>query len=88
MGSLSREEKKIIRSFEDTRWLVKEYENLKEKYSNMFVAVLNQKVVASHENIGELMKVVDERFPEARTYISTEYIGKKKDLLILYSHLL
>ena len=84
MSRLSPEERKIIKSLEDSRWLVKEYENLKENYPNMFVAVLNQKVVASHENISELMKVVDEKFPEARTFISTDYIGiKKKDFLIL-----
>jgi hypothetical protein len=81
---LTKEEKKIIRSFEDSRWLVKEFEHLKTKYPNMFVAVLDQQVVASHENISELMKVVDEKFPEAKTFISTEYIGeKKKEFLIL-----
>ena len=87
MSHLSSEERKIIKSFEDSRWLVKEYESLKEKYPNMFVAVLNQEVVASHENISELMKVVDEKYPEAKTFISTEYIGEKKDILILFSQL-
>ena len=84
MGNLNPEERKIIQSFEDSRWLVRECETLKGKYPNMFVAVLNQRVVASHEKISELMKDVDERFPEAKTFISTDYIGEKKqDLIIL-----
>ncbi|MFQ5906066.1 MAG: DUF5678 domain-containing protein [bacterium] len=68
---------------DDSRWLARNYAMLLEHYPERFVAVFNKKVVASHQDISELMKLVDKRLPNAGKLVSTEYITDKKAMVIL-----
>lgn len=73
----------IIESAEDSKWLARNYSKLARLYPDQFVAVFNKKVVASHQDISELMRVVEKRLPKAAKLVSTEYLTRKKAMVIL-----
>ncbi len=73
----------MIESVDDSKWLAKNYSKLARLYPDKFVAVFNKKVVASHQDIAELMKLVDRALPKAARLVSTEYMTRKKATVIL-----
>ena len=72
------DERKLASTLKDSKWLVKEWEKLKRDYGNMFVAVLDCKVIAHHEDIKVLMEMVDEKVPERKNFVTTEFINIKE----------
>jgi hypothetical protein len=70
--------KLLASTLKDSKWLVKEWEYLKEKYGDKFVAVLDCRVIAHHEDIEALMKIVDEKVPDRKNFVTTEYINLKE----------
>jgi hypothetical protein len=73
----------MVESAEDSKWLAKNYAKLARRYPDKFVAVFNKRVVASHEDISQLMKMVERRLPTAARLVSTEYVTRKKATVIL-----
>jgi hypothetical protein len=73
----------MIESVDDSKWLAKNYAKLARLYPDKFVAVFNKKVVASHQDITKLMKLVDRRLPKAARLVSTEFVTRKKATVIL-----
>jgi len=73
----------MVESADDSKWLAKNYSRLARRYPEQFVAVFNKKVVASHEDIAQLMKLVERRLPTATRLVSTEYLTRKKATVIL-----
>jgi hypothetical protein len=72
-------ENKILAStLKDSKWVIKEWETLKEKYGDKFVAVLDCRVIAHHEDISRLMKIVDAKVPDKKSYVTTEFINLKE----------
>jgi len=70
--------KMLASTLKDSRWLVKEWERLKKEYGDKFVAVLDCKVIAHHEDIKTLMRIVDEKVPEKKDFVTTEFINIKE----------
>ena len=70
-------------SADDSKWLAENYSALVRRYPDQFVAVFNKKVVGSHQDISELMKMLDRRLPSVSGFVSTEYMAKKKATVIL-----
>jgi hypothetical protein len=62
----------------DSEWVVREWDRLKKKYGNKFIAVLGCKVIAHHEDIKSLMKIVDNKVPQKKNFVTTEFIGLKE----------
>ncbi|TET80525.1 hypothetical protein E3J38_05450 [candidate division TA06 bacterium] len=67
----------LAKTLEDSRWVVKEWDRLKDKYANSFVAVLDCKVIAHHKNMERLMEIVDKKFPHRKDFVTTEFISLK-----------
>jgi hypothetical protein len=82
-GSLDLTNRLMVESADDSKWLAKNYSRLARRYPERFVAVFNKKVVASHQDIAQLMKLVERRFPKAARLVSTEYLTRKKATVIL-----
>lgn len=72
------ETKLLATSLEDSKWVVREWERLKLKYGNKFIAVLGCRVIAHHEDIKALMKIVDEKVPDKKDFVTTEFINLKE----------
>lgn len=70
-------------SADDSKWLAANYTALVKRYPDQFVAVFNKKVVGSHQDISELMKLVDRRLPRISGLVSTEYMTNEKAAVIL-----
>ena len=51
----------LARFSADTRWVTDNYEALKKDYGDMYVAVLDKKVRASHANLTKLLEEIDEK---------------------------
>ena len=72
------ENKMLASTLRDSKWVITEWENLKQKYGDKFVAVLDCKVIAHHEDITGLMRIVDAKVPEKKDYVTTEFINLKE----------
>jgi hypothetical protein len=70
--------KMLASTLKDSKWLVREWEHLKEEYGDMFVAVLDCKVIAHHKDIESLMKIVDEKVPDRKDFVTTEFINMRE----------
>jgi len=70
-------------STDDPKWLAENYSALARRYPDQFVAVFNKKVVGSHRDISELMRLVDRRLPRVSKLVSTEYLTSTKATVIL-----
>lgn len=72
------DDRMLASTLRDSKWLVSEWERLKKDYGDKFIAVLDCKVIAHHEDIKALMKMVDERVPEKKDFVTTEFINIKE----------
>jgi len=74
---------RFLKSIEDTKWIIKNFEIIKKKYKGEFIAVLDERIVAHHKRIEELMRIVESKFPDEAEFITTEFIGSKEIKVIL-----
>ncbi len=67
----------------DMDWLQKHYNDLKEKYSNEHVAVLDEKVVDHDRDLRRLMGRIEVKYPKERDRVAIKFISLEKVELIL-----
>lgn len=67
----------LAETLQDSRWVVKEWDRLKDKYADTFIAVLDCKVVAHHKSMKRLMQIVDKKYPHRKNFVTTEFICLK-----------
>lgn len=68
---------------EDMNWINEHYEELKQNYSEQYVAVHNRTVVDHDKEIKNLMARLREKYRERASSLAIEFITAKKDELIL-----
>ena len=72
----------LARYSADMRWVVDNREALKKDYGDMYVAVLDKKVRASHANLTKLLEEIDEKGIDRRNvHIERIY---KQDVALLF----
>jgi len=67
----------LAKTLKDSKWVVKEWDRLKDKYANSVVAVLDCRVIAHHKSMKRLMEIVDKEFPHRKDFVTTEFISLK-----------
>jgi len=74
----------VLSSYEEnTKWLCRHYEELKEKFKDEWVAVLDKRVVDPNHDLSMLVKRLRSKYPEAYNKIAIEYVTTKEIELIL-----
>ncbi|MGQ9723286.1 MAG: DUF5678 domain-containing protein [Candidatus Jordarchaeum sp.] len=68
---------------ENTKWASRHYEELKKKYVDEWIAVLNETVVDHDRDLSRLVKRLRKNYPENYNEIAMEYITAKEIELIL-----
>ena len=71
----------LARFSADTRWVTDNYEALKKDYGDMYVAVLDKKVRASHANLTKLLEEIDEKGIDRRNVHIERIYKQDVDLL-------
>lgn len=75
---------KTLQDFQrDTRWLDGNYDELKERFPEEYVAVYREKVVDHDPNLEELLTRLEEKYPGKRGKIAIEYVTQKEVELVL-----
>ena len=73
----------LSRYEENVKWIVKNYENLKGRFTDEWVAVLNKAVVDHDLSLDRLVERLRKKYPEAYNEIAVEYVTTKEIELIL-----
>jgi hypothetical protein len=74
----------ILLNYEDNaKWLSKNYDKLKAKFNDEWVAVLNRKVIDHDPRLTTLVKRLRQQHPKVYNKIATEYVTDKELTLIL-----
>ena len=73
----------LSRYEENAKWVSRHYEELKEKYIDEWIAVLNEAVVDHDQDLGKLVKRLRKNYPENYNEIAIEYVTTKEIELIL-----
>jgi len=68
---------------ENAKWLSKHYEELKKKFNDEWVAVLDKAIVDRDPNLNNLVKRLRKKHPKVYSQIAVEYITTKEIELIL-----
>ena len=68
---------------ENTKWLSHRYDELKQKYDDEWVAVLNRSVIGHDRDLNRLVERLRKGYSEAYSEIAIEYVTKKEIDLIL-----
>jgi ATP-dependent RNA circularization protein (DNA/RNA ligase family) len=55
---------KLKETEEDRKWFIENKRKLREKYSNLFIAIANKQVIATSKNVEELVKKLRENNQE------------------------
>jgi len=55
---------KLKEAEEDRKWFIENKRRLREKYSNLFIAIANKQVIATSKNVEELIKKLRENNQE------------------------
>jgi|YelNatPaOPRAMG01_1025707.scaffolds.fasta_scaffold222292_1 ATP-dependent RNA circularization protein (DNA/RNA ligase family) len=55
---------KLKEAEEDRKWFIENKRKLREKYSNLFIAIANKQVIATSKNVEELVKKLRENNQE------------------------
>lgn len=72
----------LARFSADTRWVTDNYEALKKDYGDMYVAVLDKKVRASHADLTKLLEEIDEKgIDRGNVHIERIY---KQDVALMF----
>jgi ribosomal protein L20 len=73
----------LSRYEENTKWVSKHYEELKKKFRNEWIAVLNGAVVDHDRQLNKLVEKLRRRYPKNYSEIAVEYVTIKEIELIL-----
>jgi len=73
----------LSRYEENVRWLSRQYDKLKMKYRDNWVAVLNKAVVDHDRQLARLVRRLRKKYPDAYSEIAVEYVTAREIELIL-----
>jgi len=73
----------LSRFEENAKWLSSHYEELKKRFKDEWIAVLNETVVDHDRELDRLVKRLRKKYSEAYNEIAVEYVTAKKMELIL-----
>ena len=74
----------ILLNYENNaKWLSKNYDKLKAKFNNEWVAVLKKTVIDHDPDLTKLVKRLKQQHPKDYNKIATEYVTDKELTLIL-----
>lgn len=73
----------LSRCEENAKWLSSHYEELKKRFKDEWIAVLNKAVVDHDRELGRLVKRLRKKYSEAYNEIAVEYVTTKEIELIL-----
>jgi hypothetical protein len=74
----------ILLNYEDNaKWLSNNYERLKKKYNDEWVAVLDKKVIDHDADLAKLVKRLKQQHLKVYNQIAVEYVTTKEVNLIL-----
>jgi len=74
----------ILLNYENNaKWLSKNYDKLKAKFNNEWVAVLKKTVIDHDPDLTKLVKRLKQQHPKDYNKIATEYVTDKELNLIL-----
>lgn len=73
----------LSRYEKNAKWVSKHYEELKKKYVDEWIAVLNETVVDRDRDLGRLVKRLRKKYPQNYNEIAVEYVTTKEIELIL-----
>lgn len=73
----------LSRYEENARWLSRQYDRLKMKYKDEWVAVLNKTVVDHDRELARLVGRLRKKHPDAYSEIPVEYVTVREIELIL-----
>jgi hypothetical protein len=74
----------VLSSYEENvKWLSKSYEQLKKKFNNEWVAVLDKAVIDHDPDLTKLVKQLREHHAKVYNQIAVEYVTTKELDLIL-----
>lgn len=68
---------------ENAKWVSRHYEELKKKYVNEWIAVLNENVVDHDCDLNRLVEALRKSYPKNYSEIVVEYVTAKEIELIL-----
>jgi len=68
---------------ENVKWLSQRYDELKQKYKDEWVAVMNRSVIDHDKSLDRLVHRLRKNYQEAYGEIAVEYVTKKEIDLIL-----
>ena len=73
-----------LKEFEaNTRWIGRNYRQLKEKYPDRYVAVWKENVVEYGNDLLSIMEALKKKYPKDHSHIPVEYISTEDIHLIL-----
>lgn len=73
----------LSRYEENAKWLSSHYEELKKRFKDEWIAVLNKTVVDHDRKLGRLAKRLRGKYSEAYNEIAVDYVTAKEIELIL-----
>jgi len=73
----------LLKYEENMKWVSKHYEELKRKYMDEWIAVLNETVVDHDHNLNKLVKRLRKNYPMDYNEIAIEYVTANKIEIIL-----
>jgi hypothetical protein len=73
----------LSRYEENAKWLSGHYEELKKRFKDEWIGVLNETVVDHDRELGKLVKRLRKKYSEAYNEIAVEYVTTKEIELIL-----
>jgi ribosome biogenesis SPOUT family RNA methylase Rps3 len=76
------DEKLISKMEEDSKWLALNYDKIKNKFMNRFIAVKNKKIIANNDNLGELFANLRSKDINP-SFTLIEFVPEKDLMLIL-----
>ena len=79
LGGQDKATKTLKEGIKNKKWIQANFEKLKENYLKKFIAVLDQKVIVAIEDLKELLKYLNEKYPD-NNEIAIEYIGPEEKL--------
>ncbi|MHA1269511.1 MAG: DUF5678 domain-containing protein [Candidatus Helarchaeota archaeon] len=77
IDKMSKSEKTaILQGIENKKWVKNNYNNLKNKYNNYFIAVKDKKIIDSGQKLDNLLKRINSQYPDDNEIV-IEFISKK-----------
>lgn len=67
----------------DTAWLEKNYEELKKKYPEEYVAVYQEGVVDHDPDLDRLLQRLEKKYPGKSNRVAVEYVTTKRIEMVL-----